>query len=93
MFTSDPSGQFYFLQCESSTQRIWKVGRGWAGRLISDSMSYRNHYMRSGEATSKYKSKIKILSTFPERASKELAKHQSNLLVYRWTYTKRQVNA
>ena len=41
----------------------------------------------------KYKSKIKILSTFPERASEELAKQQSNLLVYIWTYTKRQVNA
>ena len=27
------------------------------GRLISDRMSYRNHYMCSGEATSLYKSK------------------------------------
>ena len=32
-------------------QRIREVGRG-VGRLISDRMSYRNHYMCSGEATS-----------------------------------------
>ena len=37
MYTNDPSGQFYSLQYV---------------RLISDRMSYRNHYMRSGEATS-----------------------------------------
>ena len=49
MYTSDPSGQFYSLQYESSTYL-----RGWwgMGRLISDRMSYRNHYMCSGEATS-----------------------------------------
>ena len=46
--------------------------------------------MCSGEATSKYKSKIKILSTFPERASEELAKQQSNLLVYRQTHINRK---
>ena len=49
MYTSDPSGQFYSLQYESLTY----MG-GWqgVGRLISDRMSYRNHYMCSGEATS-----------------------------------------
>ena len=49
MYTSDPSGRFHSLQYESSTYL-----RGWygVGRLISDRMSYRNHYMCSGEATS-----------------------------------------
>ena len=43
------SGQFYSLQYESLTY----LG-GWqgVGRLISDRMSYRNHYMCSGEAIS-----------------------------------------
>ena len=51
MHTSDPSGQFYSLQYESSTYL-----RGWkgVGRLKSDRMSYRNHYMCSGEATIPY---------------------------------------
>ena len=49
MYTSNPSSQFYSLQCESSMylQGWWEVGR-----LISDRMSYRTHYMCSGEATS-----------------------------------------
>ena len=47
--TFDPSGQFYSPQYESLTY----LG-GWqgVGRLVSDRMSYRNHYMCSGEATS-----------------------------------------
>ena len=44
MYTNDPSGHFYSLQYESST--YWKVGRG--------KLSYGNHYMCSGEATSIY---------------------------------------
>ena len=49
MYTSDPSGQLYSLQYESATY----LG-GWKGveRLISDRMSYKYHYMCSGEATS-----------------------------------------
>ena len=49
MYTCDPSGQSYSLQYESSTY----LG-GWygVGRLISDRLTYRNHYMCSGEATS-----------------------------------------
>ena len=48
------SGQFYSLLCESLTN----LG-GWqgVGRLISNRMSYRNHYMCSGEATSRYERK------------------------------------
>ena len=37
---------------------IGEIGRGWR-RLISDKMSYRNHYMCSGEASSsKYTTSI-----------------------------------
>ena len=47
--TFDSSGQFYSLEYESLTY----VG-GWQGmgRSISDRMSYRNHFMCSGEAAS-----------------------------------------
>ena len=47
--TFDSSGQFYSLRYESLTY----LG-GWqgVGRSISDRMSYKNHYMCSGEATS-----------------------------------------
>ena len=48
MYTSDPGGQFYSLLYESST---YLGGQQGVGRLISDRMSYRNHYMCSGEAT------------------------------------------
>ena len=49
--TFDSSGQFYSLQYESLTYLGGWLG---VGRLIkSDRMSYRNHYMCSGEATSK----------------------------------------
>ena len=49
--TFDSSGQFYSPQYESL-----KYLGGWkgVGRSISDRMSYRNHYMCSGEATSTY---------------------------------------
>ena len=49
MYTSDPSGQFYSLQYEAS-----KYLGGWMG-LMSDRISCRNHYMCSGEATSRDK--------------------------------------
>ena len=47
--TFDYSGQFYSPQYESLTY----VG-GWQGmgRSMSDRMSYRNHFMCSGEAAS-----------------------------------------
>ena len=42
-----------FILSSMNLQRIWDVGRmGGAGVIISDRMSYRNHYMCSGEATS-----------------------------------------
>ena len=46
--TFESSGQFYSLEYESLTY----LG-GWQGmgRSISDMMSYKNHYMCSGEAT------------------------------------------
>ena len=53
-----PSGQFYSLQYESLTY----LGGWWGvGRSISDRISYRNHYMCSGEATSIYKDLCGIL--------------------------------
>ena len=50
--TFNSSGQFYFLQYESLTY----LEAAWWGmeRSISDRMSYRNHYMCGGEATSEY---------------------------------------
>ena len=56
MYTSDPSGQFYSLKYESLMYFGRLVG---GGEIISDRMSYRNHYMCSGEATSVYYGKIK----------------------------------
>ena len=38
-------------QVKGCGEKIGEIGRG-LGRLISDRMSYRNHYMCSGEATS-----------------------------------------
>ena len=40
-----------FILSSMNLKRICEVGRG-VGRLISDMMSYRNHYMCSDEATS-----------------------------------------
>ena len=50
-------------------QRIWEVGRG-VGRLISDRLSYKNHYMCSGEATSLFNSSSLVFCKFfiPESA-------------------------
>ena len=48
--TFDSSGQFYSPQYESLMYFGGCLG---VGRLISDRLSYRNHYMCSGEATSK----------------------------------------
>ena len=39
-----------FIISSMNLQCIWEVGRG-RGRLISNRMSYRNHYMCNGEVT------------------------------------------
>ena len=59
MYTSDPSGQL--ILSSMNLQRFERLVGG--GRLISGRISYRNHYMCSGEATSIIKDMIALPAT------------------------------